>query len=815
MSRKVEVYSILDNMATTASQIITCDREVKETLRNREDFTLVWLDQNINDSTDSKHMQRLLKNFNCYVQFYTDSTRCTDYLKSLEEEKVFIIVSDALARTVLHQLQRLPAISSVFIFSGSLENDISLKDEYSKIIDVTSNQAALLQSVQSSLHTAYKQSFAFSLFDQKQKSTKDLSKNSASFLWFQLLLNVLRQMPHDDLAKIQMIDFCRQYYASNGNERELSRINCFQETYHPERAFEWYTADSFLYRLLNKAIRTEDMELLHLFRFFIIDLCKNLEEEHKKLDQSKTLTLYRGQQLPVDELKRLNENVDSLISINGFFSTSKSIDTALIFAGADNDELKSVLFEIKADPCLETVIFADIDKYSAMRGEEEVLFSLGAVFKIESIEFDDNHRLWLVKMTATDEASATVQEYLKLQKEQIEDGNLSPIILFGALLWGDMGEADKAEKYFNLLLKILPEDHEDIDSVYNNLGLIYTLKGQHNLSSKFCERAYDIQKQRLHSDPRLIDSSLTNIGITYLYKGDFDLALDYFNQSLTMKKKLYPNGHAEEACGVHNIGVTHAAKKDYADALKWITRAYEMYKLVLPQEHPLIAKSLWNFALIYKDQEDYDRALEYYHKKYEVDQKVYINDHPELNRDLCGIAEIYKKKGDIEEGLRFCQNQLEIQKALLGEIHPRIAYTMKTIGDLINDRDDALNYYQQALDVLCNFNPLDNTAKIVCLESISNLYFQDELYEDALKFRLDIFELQTEILPSQHIDSAHSLYWLGSIEFKLEHIQLSLKYLEKSLEIYNANYSSDHEKIKEVQDLLKQVKHGKSANEDE
>jgi tetratricopeptide (TPR) repeat protein len=368
---------------------------------------------------------------------------------------------------------------------------------------------------------------------------------------------------------------------------------------------------------------------------------------------------------------------------------------------------------------------------------------------------------------------------------------------------------------FFLLLKTLTEDHEDIDSVYNNLGLIYTLKGQHDLSSKFCERAYDIQKQHFQSDPRRIDSSLTNIGITYLYKGDFDLALDYFNQSMATKEKLYPDDHLERACGVHNIGVAYGAKKDYAAALEWITRAYDMYKRVLPQEHPLIAKSLWNFALIYKDQEDYERALEYYHKKYEMDQNVHANDHPELNRDLCGIAEVYKKKGDIKEGLSFCQNQVDVQKALLGEIHPRIAYTFKTIGDLTNDRDDALNYYRQALHVLDNCNPPDNTAKIACLESISNLYFQHELYEDALKFRSDIFELQSEILPSQHIDLACSLYWLGFIKFKLKHIQLSLNYLEKSLEIYGANYSLDHEKIKEVQDLLKQVKHEKSANEDE
>ncbi|CAF1294014.1 unnamed protein product [Didymodactylos carnosus] len=122
--------------------------------------------------------------------------------------------------------------------------------------------------------------------------------------------------------------------------------------------------------------------------------------------------------LAAEEVKKLEENVGSLISTNGCFSTSQDINVTLIFTGADSDEVKSVLFEVRADPRLKAVVFADIDQYSSMRGEKEVLFSLGAVFKIDSIQYDAHQRLWVLKMTTSDYGSKSVYEHLKLQKKQ-------------------------------------------------------------------------------------------------------------------------------------------------------------------------------------------------------------------------------------------------------------------------------------------------------------------------------------------------------------------------------------------------------------
>lgn len=74
------------------------------------------------------------------------------------------------------------------------------------------------------------------------------------------------------------------------------------------------------------------------------------------------------------KFETLKENVGIVISPNGFFSTSRSIHVALSFIADrhESPEKMIVLFEIIADPRIESVIFSDIETQSRMRGEQEI-----------------------------------------------------------------------------------------------------------------------------------------------------------------------------------------------------------------------------------------------------------------------------------------------------------------------------------------------------------------------------------------------------------------------------------------------------------
>ncbi|CAF1488398.1 unnamed protein product [Didymodactylos carnosus] len=93
-------------------------------------------------------------------------------------------------------------------------------------------------------------------------------------MYSQLIKDILIGMEHTDEAKREMIQFCRQQYEEN--DGELRCINEFERDYRPSKAIWWYTRESFLYRILNKALRIQDIDVLYKLRFFIADLHKQL-----------------------------------------------------------------------------------------------------------------------------------------------------------------------------------------------------------------------------------------------------------------------------------------------------------------------------------------------------------------------------------------------------------------------------------------------------------------------------------------------------------------------------------------------------------
>ncbi|CAF0846409.1 unnamed protein product [Didymodactylos carnosus] len=131
------------------------------------------------------------------------------------------------------------------------------------------------------------------------------------------------------------------------------------------------------------------------------------------------LTVYRGQHLKVDELQELKDNIGRLISMNTFISTTCKEDVAFMLAGDGSLSpiLESILFEIQINTSIDTKPYANIKELSVMKDEDEVLFSIGTIFRIESVEKATGTGIRSVKLLLTSEGD----EQLKVLSEQIRD----------------------------------------------------------------------------------------------------------------------------------------------------------------------------------------------------------------------------------------------------------------------------------------------------------------------------------------------------------------------------------------------------------
>ncbi len=120
-----------------------------------------------------------------------------------------------------------------------------------------------------------------------QVSTKDLSRESASFLWLALLKDILIQLPryehriineHDEaLAKREMVMQLRLSHADN--PVQLKKIDEFEEFYDcKEMAVYLYSKDACIHQPINVALRTKDVDALVKYRYFISHLCSDLAD---------------------------------------------------------------------------------------------------------------------------------------------------------------------------------------------------------------------------------------------------------------------------------------------------------------------------------------------------------------------------------------------------------------------------------------------------------------------------------------------------------------------------------------------------------
>ena len=106
---------------------------------------------------------------------------------------------------------------------------------------------------------------------------------------------------------------------------------------------------------------------------------------------------FRGKPLSGSVLQQLIDNEGGLISFNGFLSTTFDPGVSSMYDGREavHKENTSVLFRLYIDNCVKTP-FADISVCSAKPDESEILFSLGTVWRIESIESDNN--LYIIEL---------------------------------------------------------------------------------------------------------------------------------------------------------------------------------------------------------------------------------------------------------------------------------------------------------------------------------------------------------------------------------------------------------------------------------
>ncbi|UJR12052.1 hypothetical protein I4U23_016230 [Adineta vaga] len=722
---------------------------------SKSTITTIWL--NKSGQYDSNVHMCLCK-LDPYLVTFCNTDKCIDFITNMEEDvegKVLLIISIEMfpipVYTMLQLCEELAQIDSIYILDSTEMEFTGILATFTKVRGVYKNSKALYDFVNpvfnirrqrrgeyvyddfiiSILPSSAIQSTAITTnnTDYQRFSSASIDRQEAEFMYLLFLREILIRIKS---TREEMIKFCQEKYTHN--ESYLKMIEEFKLYYAPENAILWYTRETFLFRLLNAALREQDIDTLYSLRYFITDLFLLLEEHflRERLEQNIEI-IYRGQLMNTVEFnKKIRDNTGGFFSVNSFFSTTLNRQVAAAYAGDGtilNEE--SVLFEIEVDTDDIKAAYTNISTISAFGdGESEILFSMGAVFRIKSA-IKNEQNIWIVKLKLTDNEDDNLRELMIFLKEEIITSNR---LISLARLLSRMSYYEKAEKYYDLVLQnpSIDEDPRILSSVYAELGFVY-------FNSKQYEKAIEFYKKSLKIDLQLYPDTdikfvvkYSNLVCIYLVHGAYHEAVSAMNKAIEISQyELNADDSVIENL-VNNIANLYRSaihnheklqlyenRKVIQDNLKSIMRdnpdslslgndignifyiqqnyseAHEMYKRCLdnqlkffPSNHPRIAETYHYIALVYYAQGQYDQAIEVFTKELNIQETAYQPNHLDMGTTYYHLAWSYYQQDQFKESLQCCQKKYDIDLKYFPNDHSKIDQDLESIARITKELNE-------------------------------------------------------------------------------------------------------------------------------
>ena len=447
--------------------------------RSHMPVEVVWFDANILLNTnDTFKTKGLLEQSADSVYFYTNRRLMINEIKLRTSSSIFLIISGIEAYDVLFEIHSLSQLDTVFIFCSLISKYRVLKRMYPKVIGVFSQHDKMIGNLHFQLNRI-----------KEQNTIKNLYKDSISFdrisptlWWTRLLCSYLRKGHQPDTyAQDDMLKMCYPYFRTDISYQKV--IFDFEMNYFLSgKTINWYTKDTFLYRIINQALRAADYYAVYTFRHYVIELSQHLEKLH--LDLRRILcgevgTVYRGAVMSKQEFERIQGNIGRLVITKSFLSATWYSNVAKPFADIGNQTIRdtvSVIFEIFMDSCLdEDCRCGDISSASNMKSEGEILFDIGSVFHVITVEYIRELNYWHVKMKSNDSNNYnTAEEYMEQLKRELSC--FKQEVACGRLMV-EMGMFDEALIHYNRILKLKKRKRE-LAHICLSIGRIYNQREQ-------------------------------------------------------------------------------------------------------------------------------------------------------------------------------------------------------------------------------------------------------------------------------------------------------------------------------------------------
>ncbi|CAF2783696.1 unnamed protein product [Rotaria sp. Silwood2] len=590
-------------------------------LSSIQNFILVWLNSNIDEFNDDfRNSITKLRRIVNRIDRFTDVNQCADFLTKIEKEKIFIIVSGSLGQSAVPDIHDMPQVDSIYVFCEDRSKHSQWAENWTKVKGVFTEIDSIYDVLKRDTQQCDRDSTTISV------TSGDLNRLDPSFMYTQLLKDILIDMVHDEEERKELADFCRQNY--HDNPTELKIIDEFEKDYHEHTPLWWYTLECFTYKMLNRALRMQEVQNILKMGFFLRDVHRNIVELHSQTKHDSPFTVYRGQNLSHNDFSKIQKNNGGLLAFNNFLSTSLNEDVSLGFIRNSpyNPEMVKILFKMTINPSTSSAPFASLKQVSAFENEEEILFSMHTVFRIHEIKKleDSAWQVDLVLTTDNDEELKQLTEHIRKETQKLTPWNRLGQILFR------MGNFSEAEGLYQILCERTSNgDKIELSEYYYWLGRIKNAQGDYTKALDFCEKSLEIRANSVPPNHLALAATYSSIATVYNNMQEYSKALKLSQKSLEIRQTFLPPNHPDLAGSYNAIASVHENMGEYSKALELYQTSLEIRQKSLPPNHPDLAAYYNNIASVYQNMGEYEKAFELSQKSREIQQKSLPSNHPD------------------------------------------------------------------------------------------------------------------------------------------------------------------------------------------
>ncbi|CAF4059940.1 unnamed protein product [Rotaria sordida] len=826
---------------------------------NLESHQLIWLDANWKkDKTTLENLRKIVD----YTKIFDNMDECLVYINQTDTTVTFLICSGQMGETFTSKVHHFDSIYAIYIYCQNKEYHQKWASKYSKVRQVHNSLEHLINDLTATVQE-YKQHENTNLLGKGQK---EATTSAAAFSWWEDFIDMLILLPYPEDYQSKLINLLKNYY--NDKEEEMKILDEFSSTYKSSNAVHWYTRETFLYRIMNKALRQQNTELIFLFGFFIQDLSRQVKFEYenfKLLNLKKPIiSLYRGQLMSKDEIEELASGSGGCLGNNCFFSTSLQRSLALSFLPQPSKikgNLQRVLFEIQVDirqPCR---YFADITHVNYVPHESEILFTIGTEFRKEEVKYNQNEDLWIIPLELNNDYDQHDSREFEISSEKFTISNCLNICTD----WNFcvMSSTDSINLIFDGLIALYPMYKEWILAAqYHSLANRNGDWEERNVSLllSYYDKALKCWKKHKNDSDLNIDTSIGKVykDMAYYYAcyirdsemclKHYDMAINHLKLALekeVSKKSIYAQTNIYQI-----LSDTYYAKmeriidsesKNHNNNQSHITMTIKYAELCI--QHMLkcyefpdfkTAKRFKELAKVYESIKDYDNALINYDKAlriyFELVKEIssYFYNTVDKILELCAV---HKNDHHTKLEYQLLKHEYTLKIAApsstdndyaAAEKKREIASSYYRLGDFyqsIYKYDEALDSYQRALMIHEQELESHHYQFSGLIENITNIYFEHKHdHQLALKYQLMYHEyIVKQSTPDTRNDDQRQIdrkkyqcgvshISLSDFYVKIHQYDLAKEHLLKALDLYEEVQTMTLEhKIEIINEKLKTV----------